>query len=105
MNFGELFFYASTCGVLGGILGAWLARLWWGRQPAPPRVVREPREPRECSNSLCHSGPDPRCAAGNCTEHCQSSFGCNGRCLDAWVKAGRAFDVAQSVLVKARHDK
>lgn len=50
--------------------------------------TRYPR-PRmqRCAEWSCSSRADPRCAAGNCTFHCQSAVGCNERCLNVWEDA------------------
>lgn len=48
----------------------------------------------KCAHAFCSSRADPRCVAGNCTFHCQSTLGCNERCLDAWADAVKRGEVA-----------
>lgn len=63
---------------------------------------RAGRATQQCGAAYCEARSDPRCAAGNCTYHCQGMLGCNERCLDAWEKSEAAQDVAKRALERAR---
>jgi hypothetical protein len=82
--------------------GLWLGYFFGRRQTVPLASLQKPTG---CGNSLCSSRSDPRCAAGNCTYHCQSILGCHGRCLSAWVNSDRAGDIAREVLRKAKAER
>lgn len=66
---------------LGFVVGTFIAgAIVWRTAPIQPTS-------KMCGDSCCTGRSDPRCAAGNCTYHCQASIGCGGRCLNEWTKA------------------
>lgn len=77
-------------GVVGFIAGYQFNR--------PIKVVAATR----CGDSGCSSRSDPRCAAGNCTYHCQAIIGCNGACIEVWKKSDKAEELARETMRKAR---
>lgn len=87
---------------VGAFAGYGFACYYLGRQSVERSSVDKLVAASKCGNAYCGSRGDPRCASGNCTEHCQSTFGCKGRCLDAWAKGSTAGDIARQMLEKAR---